>query len=310
VRGQVIQLDRSYPLVRLESGQVLRTQHATAWEKMQDTRAVVGDWVEVAEASDTDTAIIEEIYPREHVLVRRDPAERSIAQVLAANFDLVFVAHPAHELNIRRLERELVLACSTGCPACVLLTKTDLAGEEVVETLELVQAFAGDDAQVLLVSDDDAASVSAVHELLLPDKLAVLIGRSGVGKSTLVNLLAGDEVQAVSEVRETDGKGRHTTVNRAIVFLEGGGALIDMPGVRGLGMWDSEEGILKAFHDVAAFAQNCKFRDCSHDSEPGCAVRAAVEAGELHPERVESFRRLMQENSDQARRSEQSHWKN
>ena len=200
------------------------------------------------------------------------------------------------DFNLRRLERELVLAFETGAEVTVVLTKADLADDAATRaTVEAVQALAAPAADVLVVSEDDPASVEAVRALLAPGTTTVLIGRSGVGKSSLVNMLVGAEVLSVGAVREGDGKGRHTTVSREIVEVPGAGRIVDMPGVRGLGLWDAEEGIGAAFPDVEALAAQCRFRDCTHHEEPGCAVRAAVESSELTPERYASYQALQQE---------------
>ena len=271
-RGEVVKLDRGYPLVRLEDGELLRCEHATALVKGERRRAVIGDVVEVAVPPAHDKGVIEAIAPRTREFVRKDPTERAVPQVLAANFERVIVAQPVGEVNLRRLERELVLAFETGAEVTVVLTKADLA----------------DDAAT-------RATVEAVRALLAPGTTTVLIGRSGVGKSSLVNMLVGAEVLSVGAVREGDGKGRHTTVSREIVEVPGAGRIVDMPGVRGLGLWDAEEGIGAAFPDVEALAAQCRFRDCTHHEEPGCAVRAAVESSELTPERYASYQALQQE---------------
>ena len=271
-RGEVVKLDRGYPLVRLEDGELLRCEHATALVKGERRRAVIGDVVEVAVPPAHDKGVIEAIAPRTREFVRKDPTERAVPQVLAANFERVIVAQPVGEVNLRRLERELVLAFETGAEVTVVLTKADLA----------------DDAAT-------RATVEAVRALLAPGTTTVLIGRSGVGKSSLVKMLVGAEVLSVGAVREGDGKGRHTTVSREIVEVPGAGRIVDMPGVRGLGLWDAEEGIGAAFPDVEALAAQCRFRDCTHHEEPGCAVRAAVESSELTPERYASYQALQQE---------------
>lgn len=299
--GVVVKLDRGFPLVRLADGRELRCEHATSLVKGSDQRAVVGDNVRISLPDGHDKGIIEETLPRRTSFVRKDPTERALPQTLAANFDLVIVAQPIEDINTRRLERELVLAHETGAEVMVVLTKADLMAspEEVEEVRRRIDGFVGND-ELLAISDRDEASVQRLAGIIAEgDKTAVLIGRSGVGKSSLVNMLVGSDVQKTTEVRG-DGKGRHTTVSREIIDLPSGGRIIDMPGVRGLGLWDADEGIGAAFSDIEELASSCRFRDCTHTNEPGCAVRAAVEAGELAASRLESYVRLREE-SDQVK---------
>lgn len=310
VVGEVVKLDRGYPLVRLADGEMLRCEHATTLVKEGQERAVIGDVVDVRLPDTHDKALIERIHERSRVLVRKDPTERALPQVLAANFDRVVVVQPLCEVNVRRMERELVLAHETGADVTVVLTKADLAegGPQVEDVRAQVQALVGSEVDVLVVSTDDPASVEAVRSLMPVGTTTVLIGRSGVGKSSLVNLLTGHEVRQTARVREGDGKGRHTTVNRAIVEIPGAGRVVDMPGVRGLGLWDADDGIGAAFSDIEEIAASCRFRDCKHESEPGCAVRAALQAGAIAPERYESYQALRQETAAVKERREQARW--
>ena len=279
-------------------------------EKGKSNRAVIGDVVEVSIPDAHDKGIIERIEPRRCRLVRKDPTERTLPQVMAANFDMVLVAEPLDRLNLKRLERELVLAHETGADVVVVLTKADLvdSAEQQEAIVKSVQDLAGADTKVLVISATDKESIERVRAIIDEGSMAVLIGKSGVGKSSLINLLVGSEVRAVGDVREGDGKGRHTTVNRAIVEIPGGGSVVDMPGIRGLGLWDAEAGIEAAFADIEEAALNCRFRDCKHENEPGCAVRAKVESGEIALSRFASYQALKRESENvRARRDEARH---
>ena len=303
MQGVVVKLDRGFPLVLLPNGDEVRCEHAVALVKNKEHRAVIGDKVEIELPSGHDKGRIIDVLPRRTSFVRKDPTERALPQTLAANFDMVLVAQPLDQINTRRLERELVLAHETGAEVVVVLTKADLLAseDEVSSVLAEIEGFVGDD-RVLVLSGDDQASAEPVADLIAEgNKTAILIGRSGVGKSTLVNMLVGSEIQKTTEVRE-DGKGRHTTVSREIIPLPKGGYIVDMPGVRGLGLWDADEGIGAAFSDVEELAEQCRFRDCSHINEPGCAVRAAVESGDLAETRLESYLRLKDEMAQMLKR--------
>ena len=246
--------------MRTDEGSFVRCEHATALVKGEEVRAVIGDFVEVTVPEGHDKGIIESILPRTRAFVRKDPTERALPQVLAANFDRVFVAQPLSDVNVRRLERELVLAYETGAAVTVVLTKADLAESdaEVASVRDRVRALAGPDVQTVVVSADDPSSVEAVRALVPPNTTAVLIGKSGVGKSSLINMLVGHELQETTPVRDRDGKGRHTTVSREMVAIPGGGFIMDMPGVRGLGLWEADAGIGAAFADIEEAAERCR----------------------------------------------------
>ena len=310
MKGIVVKLDRGFPLVRLIDGTEIRCEHATTIVKSRQTRAVIGDEVNVEIPDVHDKGIVTEVLPRRTAFIRKDPAERTAGQVLAANFDTVIIAEPLVQLNFKRLERELVLAHETGAHVAVVLTKADLAeGEDEAERVrQAAMDLAGKYVTVNVMSLDDAASIEAVRTLVPPGQTAILIGKSGVGKSSLVNALAGRQLQDTSPVRDFDGKGRHTTVDRVMVDIPGGGSVVDMPGVRGLGLWDADEGIGIAFADIVDLSAACRFRDCKHEDEPGCAVLAAIEAGELAQTRLDSFRSLTKElKAVQDRRDEARH---
>lgn len=307
LEGQVVKLDRGYPLVRTEGGDELRCKHATALEKGEKVRAVIGDRVVLDMPEGHDKAIIARILPRDTEFVRKDPTERALPQVLAANFDRVIIAQPIADVNMRRLERELVLAHETGADVTVALTKADLAenDDDIERIAREVGGLVGPDDSVFVVSAEDPASIEAIRALIAPGTTTVLIGKSGVGKSSLVNLLVGSAVQETAEVREADGKGRHTTVSREMVEVPGAGRIVDMPGVRGLGLWDAEAGIEAAFSDIENLAATCKFRDCRHEGEPGCAVARAVKDGDLAQSRLDSYHALRSETVEiQERREE------
>ena len=304
VLGEVVKLDRGYPLVATDDGGLHRCKHATALVKGEAHRAVIGDIVRIAESDDRDIAQITEILPRRTQLVRRDPAERTVAQVMAANFDIVAIAQPIVDLSFPRLERELVLAYETGAEIAIVLTKADLAdSEQQVDALRAAVSGMAGSVPVFLVAPDYPKGVQEFRDYV-GNRTAVLVGKSGVGKSSLVNLLVGYELQATMPVREVDGKGRHTTVSRETVDLPGGGRVVDMPGVRGLGLWDARRGIAAAFSDIEELASSCRFRDCAHKDEPGCEVRAAVERGVLAHERLDAYLHLTDEYESNLKRRE------
>jgi ribosome biogenesis GTPase / thiamine phosphate phosphatase len=251
---------------------------------------VTGDWVAVR--PEGDVALIEAVLPRRTAFVRKAAGDATVEQVLAANLDVAFLVASLPGINLRRLERFVTAAWESGAQPIVVLTKSDLALEPGDE-LPAVAAVAPR-VPIHVVSSATGAGIDGLREHLLPNRTAALLGISGVGKSSLVNRLLGEERQAVAEVRD-DGKGRHTTTQRELVFVPGGGLVLDTPGMREFALWDADAGLDETFDDVVELASRCRFRDCRHETEPKCAVRAAVEEGRLPAERLESYRKLERE---------------
>jgi ribosome biogenesis GTPase len=245
---------------------------------------VTGDWVEVDPAG-----AIAAICERHGTLIRQDPGGG--AQVLAANVDLALIVEALPEPNERRAERIVALAAAGGVPAVLVLTKADLTEDGAEVAARLARRLGVVDG--VAISSPTGDGLDALRQLLVPGKTTVLLGPSGAGKSTLVNALLGEERQATGPVRASDGRGRHTTVTRELLELPGGALLIDTPGLRQAGLWD---GPGDSFADIEALAAGCRFADCGHDTEPGCAVRGAVA-----PERLDAWRRLGREQSSHER---------
>ena len=252
----------------------------------------VGDWVAVS-LRDDGTGTVEAVLPRRTRFSRKQAWQAAEEQVLAANVDVVLLVTSLNEeLSLRRLERYLVLARESGAQPVVVLTKADLHPDPAAVVAE-VTAIAGD-VPVVAISSRSGAGLDRVRALLTPGTTTALLGSSGVGKSTLVNTLAGEELLATQEIRE-DGKGRHTTTRRELIQLPGGALVIDTPGLRELQLWMADEGLEESFDDVTELFERCRFSDCAHDAEPGCAVKAALADGTLDGARWESYRTLQAE---------------
>lgn len=253
----------------------------------------VGDWVELSEGLDP---AVTAVLPRRSAVTRRDPTGQT--QVLAANVDLVLITAPADRLSLARVEREVTIGWDSGAEPVVLLTKCDLDDGSLAAAL--AERVMGVD--ILRVSSVLGQGLDDVRQLLAPDRTAVLLGPSGAGKSTLVNGLLGQEVTPTGAVRESDRRGRHVTTARHLHVVPGGGFLIDTPGLRSLSLAVDAGAVSAAFPDILDLAAGCRFRDCGHDREPGCAVLAAEEAGTLPAGRLASYRALVRELEHEARR--------
>jgi len=292
--GRVIRVDRGQCDVVTADG-VLRAD--TAFVTPHDPMRVVctGDWVAVEPGG--NPRYVRTYLPRRTAFVRSTSSKRSEGQILAANVDHAIVAVSlAAELDLGRVERFLALAWESGAQPLVVLTKADLVFDPVtrahlVQDVELsapgvtvlpVSALHGDGLDTLVATVSGGTSV--------------LLGQSGAGKSTLANALVGADVMDVQAIRDADGKGRHTTTTRNLLALPGGGVLIDTPGLRGVGLWDAETGVGQVFAEIEELAGRCRFHDCAHEAEPGCAVLAAIETGALAERRLDSYRKLVREN--------------
>ncbi len=276
-----------------------------------DDYPTVGDWV----AIDPVGLRIESLLPRRTKLSRKVAGKRTREQVVAANVDFVFATMGLDsDFNPRRLERFLATVWESGAVPVVLLTKLDLCPDVETRVREIEDIAAGVD--IVALSALDGRGMDRLESRLKPGKTSVLVGSSGVGKSTIINRLLGREVQKTLEVRAGDSRGRHATSHRELFLLPGGSLLIDNPGVREIQLFGSEESLERAFEDVSGLAVGCRFSDCTHTSEPGCAVLAGVAEGSLSPERLASFRALQRElryletrKDETAQRAQKQKWR-
>ncbi len=279
-----------------------RLKSATYFNGGEQAFPTTGDFVLIFYNEQGDSLITQTL-PRRSYFARKNPTQGEPEQAVAANFDHVFIMQSLnHDLNPKRLERYLTLAWQSGAVPVVVLTKADLVLSYEEQRNEILRVAAGVD--VFAVSARTGYGFDALASFLQPGHTIVLLGSSGVGKSSFVNALAGEEVMAVSEIREDDSKGRHTTTHRQLIRLKTGVMIIDTPGMRELGMLDASAGLHESFADVEQYFPLCRFSDCSHESEPGCAVQAAISAGELPLSRFESYKKLQRESQFAASQSD------
>ncbi|HVN00333.1 MAG TPA: ribosome small subunit-dependent GTPase A [Caulobacteraceae bacterium] len=274
-----------------------------AHEALSGGYPAVGDWVAAAARPAERAATIHAVLPRRTSFVRKAADTVATEQVVAANVDVaLLVASMNADLNQRRLERYLATAWQSGARPVVVLTKADLADDPEAEIADAESVAFG--APVLAVSAVTGEGLDGLAALLQPAETAVLVGSSGVGKSSLVNALAGEALMDTGGIRERDDRGQHTTTHRELIRLPSGALILDTPGMRELGLMDAGDGLSATFEDIEALAGGCRFTDCGHGNEPGCAVREALESGALDPGRWKSFSKLQRELAHQERKED------
>lgn len=301
--GFVARLDRGFPLV-VTANRSARAEHAASFAKQGVERRdslypAVGDWVAVSCPEGHEMAVIEKVLPRRTAFARWRGGNRGERQVLASNIDsvLIVAALSERELPCERIARSLVLAADCGVAATVVLTKADrkASPEDLERDVARVRSVAGAECGIVITSSLEGEGIEAVRSHIPTGTSAMILGESGAGKSTLLNALLGREAMRTGAVRERDDAGRHTTVTRVMLEVPGGGVVVDAPGLRSLPLVGHERGLARAFPEIVAAAKRCRFGDCTHEHEPGCAVRALVEAGEIGAVRLETFLALARE---------------
>ncbi|MCM3704889.1 ribosome small subunit-dependent GTPase A [Cytobacillus firmus] len=274
----------------------------------------VGDWVVIKERADEKRGTIHAVLPRKSKFSRKAAGVNTEEQIVAANVDTIFLVNSLNEdLNLRRLERYLLLTWESGAAPVIVLTKADLCENPEKKLAEVETVAMG--VPVISISVMEEKGIELLKPFLEPGETIALFGSSGVGKSTLTNYLLGADKQRVQEIR-SDDKGKHTTTHRELILLPDGAILIDNPGMRELQLWESESGLSESFTDIEQAAHDCRFRDCTHDNEPGCAVLRLIEEGSISAARLNSYKKLLKElayldrkQNKRAQAEERKRWK-
>lgn len=300
VIGRVSEIQKNYFMVRFEGKEYTGVLKGSFYKDEKEF-PVVGDYVSFIK-NDSGDSVITDVLPRKNYLSRPDnfaTAKTGFEQIMVANFDYVFIVSSLNEnYNFNRISRYVAITLKADAIPVVVLTKSDLCSNpgRFVREVEGMS----DRVRVHAISAIYDCGMNELKEYFEPGKTIVLVGSSGVGKSTLINAIVGSEIMKTSAIREEDGKGRHTTTYRQLLETEGGFTVIDTPGMREIGVSDVNEGIEDAFDEIGRLAAKCRFSDCKHESEPGCAVKAAIKAGELSRERYELYKNLSKESNNYA----------
>ena len=295
--ARISAVDRGSYLVRNKLGEIPAELAGKFYFQVESTVDLpcVGDWVTVRYHNDDTAAIIYRVFPRKTFLRRKSAGEKVDFQMIAANIDIAFIVQSCHfDFNVRRMDRYLVMAADGGVEPMVILTKTDLITEDELEQKLAAIRLTGITAGVLALSNVTGLGLDEFQQVLVPGRTYCLLGSSGVGKTTLINRLIGQDAFDTKAVSGT-GEGTHTTARRQLIVLNQGSMLIDTPGMRELGLLGATDGVNQGFEDVVELSLKCRYVDCGHTQEPGCAVLAAVASGELSEERYSSYLKLKKE---------------
>jgi ribosome biogenesis GTPase / thiamine phosphate phosphatase len=287
---------RNYYEIYSELGELTAEKAGKLFYNNEDTGELpaVGDWVVIKQLPNEDKAVIHAVLPRKSKFSRKKAGETTVEQIVAANVDYVFIISSLNQdLNFRRMERYLALAWDNDVKPVILLSKADICDDIYARLAETEERLVGTDVHV--ISALNGAGLEDLHKYFEGNKTVAVIGSSGVGKSTLINSLLNREVMDVSEIGLYKDKGRHTTTHRELSVVPGGGLIIDTPGMREIQLWEGSDGLEELFEDIEKLTLECKFSDCKHESEPGCAVLAAITSGELEEGRFKSYKKLQNE---------------